>query len=94
MTRKCHVRLCVQQRLACSAGASPAKVKVRSLVARMAGRKETESLKPIDNSIYGMLASPQAVAQANASVASKVRRSGGRARNRKGEGCMGGLNTD
>ena len=88
MTRKCHVRLCVQQRLACSAGASPAKVKVRSLVARMAGRKETEFLKPIDSSILGMLASPQAVAQANAQVAPKVRSPGGRACNRKGEGSM------
>jgi hypothetical protein len=61
-----HSRLCVQQRLACSAGASPAKGEVRSLVARMAGGKDTESLKPIDNSICGMLASPQAVVQANA----------------------------
>ncbi len=64
-----HVRLCVQRRLACSAGVRPAKVKVRSLVARMAGRRETENLKPIDNVIFGMMASVQAVAQANAEVA-------------------------
>ena len=54
----------------------------------MAGRRETEFLKPIDNSICGMLASHQAVAQANAEVAPKVRSPGGRACNRKGEGCM------
>jgi len=35
----------------------------------MAGRRETESLKPIDIGICGMLASYQAVAQANAEVA-------------------------
>jgi hypothetical protein len=38
----------------------------------MARRKETESLKPIDIIIFGMMASHQAVAQANAEVAPKV----------------------
>jgi hypothetical protein len=46
-----HVRLCVQLRLACSAGVSPAGVTVRSLVAWMADWRETEHLKPIDKAI-------------------------------------------
>ncbi len=69
-------------------GVSPTKVRVRNLVARMAGRRETESLKPIDIGICGMLASYQAVAQANAEVAPKVSSPGGRACNREGEGSM------
>jgi hypothetical protein len=52
MTGDCHVRLCVQRRLACSAGDSPARVRIRSPVAWMAGRRETEYLKPIDKAIY------------------------------------------
>jgi len=40
-----HVRLCVQRRLACSAGDRPAGVKARSPVARIAGWRETEILK-------------------------------------------------
>jgi hypothetical protein len=54
----------------------------------MAGRKATKSLKPIDSSILGLLASPQAVAQANAQVAPTGRSPGGRACNRKGEGSL------
>ena len=83
-----HVRLCVQQRLACAAGARPAKARVRNLVARMAGRRATASLKPIDISIWGMLASPQAVAAAHAPVAPHGRRPGGRAGTRAGAGRM------
>ena len=45
-------------------------------------------MKPIDNVIGRMMANYQAVARANAYVASKVSRSGGRARNREGEGGM------
>ncbi len=45
---------------------SPAKAEARSLVARMAGRRETNDLKPIDNAIIRMAASQRAVAQANA----------------------------
>jgi len=48
MNREVHVRLCVQSRLVCSAGVSPARVGIRSPVAWMAGRRETEYLKPID----------------------------------------------
>src|SRR5688572_800495 len=47
----------------------------------MAGRRETESLKPIDSVIFGMAASHRAVAQANTEVAPKVRHPGGRASN-------------
>ena len=42
------------------------KVKARSLVARMAGRRETNDLKPIDRVIVRMTASHRAAAQANA----------------------------
>jgi hypothetical protein len=51
MTRECHVRLCVQIRLVCSAGVSPARVIIRSPVAWMAGIRETNYLKPIDKAI-------------------------------------------
>ena len=44
---------CVQQRLVCSAGDSPAGVIVRSPVAWVAGRRETEFLKPIDKVSLG-----------------------------------------
>src|SRR2546426_8952632 len=63
--------------------------KSQSPVARRAGGRETNLLKPLDSPIFGMGASLQAVAQANAAVASKVRRPGGRAGNREGEGSMG-----
>ncbi len=46
---------CVQRRLACSAGASPAKAKVRNLVAWMAVTRETNLLKPIDKAIFRMV---------------------------------------
>jgi hypothetical protein len=51
MTRNCHVQLCVQLRLVCSAGVSPARVRIRGSVAWMAGMRETEYLKPIDKAI-------------------------------------------
>ncbi len=41
-------RPCVQLRLVCSVGVSPAEVKVRSPVAWIAGWRETKTLKPID----------------------------------------------
>jgi hypothetical protein len=88
-----HVRLCVQRRLVCSVGGKPTGVKARSPVAWIAEGREIEPLEPIDEVIYGMAASCQAVAEANAQVAPKVRSPGGRARNRKGEGCMGESNT-
>ena len=63
--------------------------KSQSPVARRAGGRETNFLKPLDNTICGMVASAQAVAQANAEVAPQVSSPGGRACNRKGEGSMG-----
>jgi hypothetical protein len=73
--------LCVQRRLACSAGDSPAGVIVRSLVAWIAGWRETKTLKPIDETSLGEVASHQAVTKVNANVASKVRNPEGRACN-------------
>ena len=78
-----HVRLCVQRRLACSAGDSPAGGTIRNPVAWIAGRRETEFLKPIDNVSFGETASHRAAMQMNAQVASRVRISEGRAYNRK-----------
>ena len=46
--------------------------KSQSPVARRAGGRETNLLKPLDSPICGMGASLQAVAQANAQVAPKV----------------------
>src|SRR5258708_19577029 len=48
MMREYHVRMCVQERLACSAGDKPAGAKVRSPVVRIAGGRETKTLNPID----------------------------------------------
>jgi len=78
-----HARLCVQRRLACSVGDKPTEAKVRSLVAWIAGRKETEFLKPIDGIIVGVMASHRAVTKVNAEVASKVSGPRGRACNRR-----------
>ena len=63
--------------------------KSQSPGARRAGGRETNLLKPLDRRIYGMGARLQAVAQANAQVASQVSSPGGRACNREGEGSMG-----
>jgi hypothetical protein len=52
MNREVHVRLCVQIRLVCSAGVSLVRVRIRSPVAWMAGRRETKYLKPIDKAIH------------------------------------------
>ena len=40
-----------RRKLVCSVRVSPTKAKVRNLVAWMAGRRETKSLKPIDKAI-------------------------------------------
>ena len=58
-------------------------------VARRAGGRATNLLKPLDSLIHGMGASLQAVAHANAQVAPTVRSPGGRACNRAGEGSLG-----
>ncbi|OGO18190.1 MAG: hypothetical protein A2Z14_19035 [Chloroflexi bacterium RBG_16_48_8] len=57
-----HAGMCVQIRLVCSAGVSPAGAKARSPVVWIAGGRETEILKPIDKAILGMAASHQAIA--------------------------------
>src|SRR5258708_4925573 len=92
MHREVQVRLCVQRRLACSAGVSPAGVEVRGPVAWIAGWRETKTLKPIDRHFFGECASHRAVTKVNVDVASKMKSSEGRARNREGEGSMGSRN--
>jgi len=47
--------LCVQLRLVCSAEDSPVRVKARSPVAWIAGRRVTKSLKPIDKVTLGVM---------------------------------------
>src|ERR1700675_2582436 len=78
-----HARLCVQRRLACSAGVRPAGATVRSPVVRIAGWRETNILKPIDEVSLGDITSHRAVTTVNVDVASKMSGSEGRARNRR-----------
>jgi len=67
MRRESHVRLCVQRRLACSAGDKPAGARVRGPVVWIAEAKETETLKPIDKvSLSGRSTSHRAVTKVNA----------------------------
>ena len=84
--------MCVQRRLACSAGDKPAEARVRSLVAWIAERRETEFLKPIDDCLFGRRASHRAVMKMNVDVAWKVKIPEGRACNREGEGSMDSRN--
>ena len=89
---KLPVRLCVQRRLACSAGDKPAGARVSGPIAWIAGRRETEFLKPIDGRLLARRASHRAVIKMNVDVASKMKISEGRARNREGEGSMASRN--
>ena len=80
------VRLCVQERLVCSAGVRPAGVRIGSPVAGRAGRRETDEPEaprqphPRDGcELPGRNESER-------EVAPKVSSPGGRARNREGEG--------
>jgi hypothetical protein len=57
--------------------------KARRHIARMAGWRETNILKPIDNITERVMASCQAATRVNAQVASKVRNPEGRARIRR-----------
>ena len=57
-------------------------LRVRRHIARIAGERETKTLKPIDNVTERVTASCQAVTKVNAEVASKVRSPEGRAYNR------------
>src|SRR5271166_3756523 len=77
------VRLCVQRRLACSAGERPAGARIRGPVVWIAGWRETKTLKPIDNVSRGEATSHRAVTTVNAKVASKVSSAEGRAPNRR-----------
>jgi len=80
-----HARLCVQVRLLCPAGVSPVGVTIGSPVAGWQAGGKPNDLKPIDNPIFGMGASRRAVTTVNARWP-RQGRSGGRARNREGEG--------
>ena len=84
-----HVRLCVQRKLACSAGGRPAGARVRSPVVRIAGWWETKILKPIDAVSFGEITSHRAVTTVNVHVASKVSGSEGRAPNRRVKAAWG-----
>ena len=53
MSGDAHVRMCVQVRLACSAGDKPAGAKVRRPVVWIAGWRGTKTLKPIDKVSLG-----------------------------------------
>ena len=74
---------CVQLRLAFSVGDSPTGVRVRSPVVWIARWRETKTVKPIDKVSLGEITSRRAVTTVNANVASKVKRSEGRARIRR-----------
>src|SRR5258705_125848 len=50
-----QVRLCDQEMQVCTVGDRPTEVKVRSLVAWIAGRREIEFPKPIDKTIFRMV---------------------------------------
>src|SRR5437016_11143847 len=73
MTGNCQVRLCDQEMQVCTVGDRPTEVKVRSLVAWIAGRREIEFPKPIDKAIFRMVSKSSGRTKVNADVASKVR---------------------
>jgi hypothetical protein len=80
-------RLCVQERLMCSAGDRPAGVTIGSPVAGRAGRRETagpEAPRQPHLCNEGKLSGRN---ESEREVAPKVLSPGGRACNRKGEGC-------
>ena len=66
MKREFHVRLCVQGRLACSAGDKTCRGKSQSPVVWIAEVMETETLKPIDEISRGEVTSHRAVTKVNA----------------------------
>ena len=55
LSREVHVRLCDQEMQVWTVGDRPTEVKVRSLVAWIAGRREIEFPKPIDKAIFRMV---------------------------------------
>jgi len=67
----------------------PAGATVRSPVVRIAGWRETNILKPIDEVSLGEITSHRAVTTVNVDVASKMSGSEGRARNRRAKAAWG-----
>ena len=65
---------------------------LRSPVVWIAGWRETETLKPIDNVSLGKTTSHRAVTTVNAKVASKVRSPEGRVLNRRAKAAWGSRN--
>ena len=55
VTGDSQARLCDQEMQVCTVGDRPTEVKVRSLVAWIAGRREIEFPKPIDKTIFRMV---------------------------------------
>ena len=70
--REYHVRLCVQRRLACSAGDRPAGARVRIPVVWIAGWRETKTLKPIDKISLGEIYESPGRNKSERIVASKM----------------------
>lgn len=62
-----------------SVGGSPTEGRARPLVARAAERRETESPKPADKAVGGTVSESPGRSESEREVASKTRRSGGRA---------------
>ena len=81
--------MCVQRKLACSAGVRPAGAIVSSSVVWIAGWRETKILKPIDKVSLGEITSHRAVTTVNADVASKLVEFEGRARIRRAKAAWG-----
>src|SRR5271166_1014969 len=77
MMREYHVRLCVQRRLACSAGERPAGARIRGPVVWIAGWRETKTLEPIDNVSRGEATSHRAVTTVNLKTAVDRREAAG-----------------
>ncbi len=88
MRRKLQVRLCVQKRLMCSAGVSPAGVRIGSLVAGRAGRRVTKGSEAPRQPHLRDECKFSGRNDSEREVAPKVSSPGGRARNREGEGSM------
>ena len=70
-------------------GVEPAGATVRSPVVRIAGWRETNILKPIDEVSLGEITSHRAVTTVNVDVASKMSGSEGRTRNRRVKAAWG-----
>src|SRR5215475_490596 len=106
MRRHLHVRLCVQERLVCSAGVRPAGVRIGNPVAGRAGPGETEGPEAPRQPHPREECKCSGRNGGEREVAPKGSSPGGRARNREGEGstarrkpidaagCSGGVVSD